>query len=122
MSNLHILITCLVQSPDCVQNGGNTTVVPKTTELSKTTIITPSSSGEMKDIQIKIQELKKDLYVNPKLTSRYNRSVNSVYDSRISSVAIGTVAIVFISIVFGTIIILDLMKFVNHVKGIIIRQ
>ncbi|CAG2246132.1 unnamed protein product [Mytilus edulis] len=110
------------QPRDCVQNNVHETAVPKMIESSKSTIITPSSSGEMKDVQIQIQELKKVLYVNPKLTSRYNRSVNSVYESRISSVAIGAVAISFISIVFGTIIILDLIKFVNHVKCIIIRK
>ncbi|CAG2251695.1 unnamed protein product [Mytilus edulis] len=99
------------------ENVSRTTI---TTE--STNIVYTSAKEEINNTQDRIEKLKKVLHVDPKSTSNYKRSLISVYESRISAVSIGTVAISVILSIFGTVIAIDVVTNSKHIKKFVIRK
>lgn len=58
----------------------------------------------------KINRLKKELSVNKKNTSAHRRSKISVADHRVSATSIGSMGVVILSIVLGSICLMDLTR------------
>lgn len=63
----------------------------------------------------KIEQLRSDLTVDTKKTSRYKRSLKSTADDRSSSKCIGSLSVIVLVIVFCIIVVLDLRNFAPYI-------
>ena len=68
------------------------------------------------EIRQELEQIVASLTVNKKLTSSYKRKLNSAEDSRASSRYIGYLGVVFIAVVFGSIVLIDLSKLILYLK------
>lgn len=67
----------------------------------------------------KIEQIVAALTIDSKNTSAAQRKLISVMDDRPSSQSIGYIGVVFLSLVFGSIIILDLNVLVSHTNNLV---
>lgn len=65
-------------------------------------------SDPLLTIEEKVERLKKELTVNKRNTSSHRRSLISVADHRVSATSIGSMGVVILSVVVGSICLLDL--------------
>ena len=72
-----------------------------------------STKNKMRNqtLEEEIQELVKNLTVDPTQTSKYQNSFKSAKDSRPSSTAVGAVGVIFISIPLAVVVILDMPRY-----------
>ena len=63
-----------------------------------------------------VAEIIKRLEIHKQNTGSYKRQLSSSEDSRTSSVMMGCVGVVILVCTFGTIILFDILRFVQHIK------
>ncbi|XP_056004186.1 uncharacterized protein LOC130049954 [Ostrea edulis] len=114
--NDQAFVTDLCAEPDTTQRI--TTTIEETTKQQTTqpnlcecpcSIVTNLTVSDVTLVE-KINRLKKELSVNKKNTSAHRRSKISVADHRVSATSIGSMGVVILSIVLGSICLMDLTR------------
>ncbi|XP_021374982.1 flocculation protein FLO11-like, partial [Mizuhopecten yessoensis] len=115
-TNVSPVVTSMTSTTTAVASLGTST----TSNVAQTTTnvcccFRPNSTKVLDDVELQeaLQKLKSELLVKKNATSLYRRQFISVYESRASSVTIGSVSIVIMVVVGSLIVVPDIGKLVR---------
>ncbi|CAG2230402.1 unnamed protein product [Mytilus edulis] len=74
-----------------------------------------------KELTERLEELRENLTIPKHQTSRYRRTKTSMSDHRMSSATIGVFGVIILTVVFGSILIIDIPRLQRFIQTILLR-